>query len=151
MSGFRKGFAMFGNGSQPPHLPDDPQVVAPDTSSLWGNMFGVGPLLKLISDPALGAHAHAMMQAIIEGAQASARTEAKLNALLKALGHEIDNRATALAAPALLGADGRDGAGRPPLASLAPHNGAGGAAASPATDFGPPELRGVDDPPAGDH
>lgn len=83
MSGFlRKGFGMFGNGQEPPAAP-------PDTGSLWGDVFGVGSLFKLISDPALMAHTHQMIGAVIEGANANRRIEAKLDRLLKALGHDL--------------------------------------------------------------
>ena len=72
---------MFGNGQEPP--------AAPETGSLWGDVFGIGSLFKVISDPALMTHAHAMMGAVIEGANANRRIEAKLDRLLGALGHEI--------------------------------------------------------------
>ena len=73
---------MFGNGTGA-----EPQ----DTKSIWGDMFGLGGLMKVITDPALVAHAHAMMQATIEGANSSRRIEAKLDRLLGALGHEISD------------------------------------------------------------
>jgi hypothetical protein len=76
---------MFGNGSGQ----DAP--AAPDTGSLWGDMFGIGSLFKVISDPALMQHTHAMMSAVIEGANANRRIEAKLDRLLGALGHGISD------------------------------------------------------------
>jgi hypothetical protein len=74
---------MFGNGQDAP--------APPDTGSLWGEMFGMGSLFKMISDPALMAHTHQMLNAVIEGANASRRIEAKLDRLLGALGHEISD------------------------------------------------------------
>ena len=53
----------FGNGAG-----DFPAPQAQDTKSMWGDMFGLGSLMKVITDPALIEHAHAMMQATIEGA-----------------------------------------------------------------------------------
>jgi hypothetical protein len=70
------------NNGQPVEIPQD--VTPPDTSSLWGNMFGLGSFFKVVTDPQLQAHAHAMINAIIESAQASKRIEAKLDALLGA-------------------------------------------------------------------
>lgn len=63
----------------------EPEVLPPgeepqSTGSLWGEMFGLGPMFKMLTDPALGQHAHEMMQAIIESAKANARIEAKLDA-----------------------------------------------------------------------
>jgi hypothetical protein len=116
---------MFGNGSE------DTQGPAPDTKSLWGDMFGLGPLMKVISDPALGQHAQAMMQAIAEGANASRRIEVKLNRLLEALGHDVSDieRSTASHAarpPALLEGDRAAGDRRPSFASQPSDDGAGG-------------------------
>lgn len=68
-----------GAGGEPELIPPQPQ----STRSMWGDMLGIGPLLKMISDPALQAHAHQMMAAVIEGAEASKRIEAKLDAILR--------------------------------------------------------------------
>ena len=123
---------MFGNGQEPA----PPQ----ETASIWGDMFGMGSLFKIISDPALVAHAHAMMASVIEGANANRRIEAKLDRLLGALGHEIsdiNSRFPAAfqpaGAPALLEGNASDGTrGHPPSSGVA-HDGSGGAASSPAT------------------
>lgn len=121
-------------------------IEPPSTSSLWGDMFGMGSLLKLVSDPALGAHAHQMMGALIEAAQASQRIEKKLDTLLKALGHEIDGIATRTendlaaaqarpgVAPPLLAAHRADGGGGFAPASLAPDDGDCGSLSDGRTD-----------------
>jgi hypothetical protein len=71
---------MNGNGQDAP-----PQ----ETASIWGDMFGMSSLFKMISSPELMAHTHQMLAAVIEGANANRRIEAKLDRLLRALGHEI--------------------------------------------------------------
>ena len=145
---------MFGNGQEPP-------APAQETRSIWGDMFGLGPLMKIISDPALQLHAQAMMQSIIEGANANRRMEAKLDRLLGALGHEINDinsrfpsqfqpgghgPAGNVFAPPLLVENGANGAGRHPASTGAPDDGSGGASGSPATSVGSAGLRGDDDP-----
>jgi hypothetical protein len=106
-----------------------PQIEPPSTGGLWGDMFGLGPLMKMITDPALGLHAHGMMEAIIEGAKASGRIEAKLNKLLEALGHDVADieRTAAMARnqrpPVLLAANGADGDRRFAVASGAADDG----------------------------
>ena len=109
---------------------------APDTKSLWGDMFGLGSLMKVITDPALVQHAHNMMQATIEGANANRRIEAKLDMLLRALGHEIDaindrfpSTFQPLGPTALLVQNRADGARRHPPAGVALDDGSRGAAA----------------------
>ena len=137
----------LGNGSGSSGDPSQPQ----DTKSLWGDMFGLNGLMKVITDPALVAHAHAMMQATIEGANSSRRIEAKLDRLLGALGHEISDinsrfPAAFQPAPALLVEHGANGAGGNSAATGAPDNGSRGAAASLGSPVVADELRGVDDP-----
>ena len=123
----------------------------PGTGSLWGDMFGLGGLMKVITDPALVNHAHAMMQATIEGANSSRRIEAKLDRLLGALGHEIsdiNSRFPAQFQPApsaLLVQHGANGAGGNSAATGAPDDGGRGAAASLGPAVGADELRGLDD------
>jgi hypothetical protein len=111
---------MFGtNGNGGLGKGDVPQSSPPDTGSLWGDMFGVSSLFKVISDPSLMAHAHQMMASVIEGANANRRIEAKLDRLLKAIGHEISDINArfpsafhpGLTHPALPQPDGADGAG----------------------------------------
>lgn len=123
---------MFGNGQDPG------AEQAQSTSSLLGDLFGVGSLFKVITDPGLQAHAHAMMAAVIEGANSSRRIEAKLDRLLKALGHEIEDInarfPTAyrdLAGAPLLEQHRADGAAGHSLAGGAPDDGARGAAVDP--------------------
>jgi hypothetical protein len=137
---------MFGNGSGADAA--QPQ----DTKSIWGDMFGLTGLMKVITDPALVSHAHAMMQATIEGANSSRRIEAKLDRLLGALGHEINDinaRFPATfqppGAPALLVQHGANGAGGHSPATGAPDDGSAFAAGSPATAVVGPRPRGPDD------
>jgi hypothetical protein len=140
---------MFGNGSGESVDPSQPQ----DTKSLWGDMFGLGPLMKVLSDPGLQLHAQAMMQSIIEGANANRRMEAKLDRLLGALGHEIadiNSRFPSQFHPApapLLEGNGADGnRANPPAsgavddgsASTADRLGADGDAARGSGAFAPP-------------
>lgn len=112
---------------------------APSTSSILGDMFGLGGLMKVITDPALVQHAHAMMQATIDGAHASRRIEAKLDRLLGALGHEINDinsrfpAQLAGPAPALLEQGRADGARGHPATTGAAHDGGPGAADGVAT------------------
>jgi len=129
---------MFGNGSG---AADQPQ----DTKSIFGDIFGLGGLMKVITDPALVAHAHAMMQATIEGANSSRRIEAKLDRLLGALGHEISDIDARFPAPfqapansPLLVQHGAFGAGSHPAAIGAPDNGSPQPTGSPATAGGGP-------------
>ena len=127
---------MFGNGSR-----QDPPS-APETSSLWGDMFGVSSLFKIISDPALMAHAHQMMASVIEGANANRRIEAKLDRLLKAIGHEITDinarfPSAFVAPPALSGPDGADGARGHSAATGAAHDGGALASDDPRQSRGP--------------
>jgi hypothetical protein len=122
-----------------------------DTKNLWGDMFGLGGLMKVITDPALVNHAHAMMQATIEGANANRRIEAKLDRLLQALGHEINDINSrfpvALAAPpALLEQNGADGTGGHTASTGVADDGSRVASGSAATPVGGLGLRGDDDP-----
>jgi hypothetical protein len=126
--------SMFGNGGD-----SDGQASAPETKSLWGDMFGLGPLMKVISDPSLGLHAQAMMQAIADGANASRRIEIKLNRLLEALGHDVAAVERSAAAqigrtPPLLEGDGAVGDRRSAAASQPSDDGIGG---------DPPLMRGA--------
>ena len=153
---------MFGNGSG--------EAQPQDTKSLWGDMFGLGGLMKVITDPALVAHAHAMMQATIEGANSSRRIELKLDRLLQALGHEIsdiNSRFASTSAGALIGdaharrevpaqfqpapaallvQNGAHGAGGHPSSTGAVDGGSGVAPGSAGPDVSGPELRGDGDP-----
>ena len=121
---------MFGSGNGQ----DAPS--APDTGSLWGDMLGVGSLFKVISDPALMVHAHQMMGAVIEGANANRRIEAKLDRLLRALGNDISDinarfPAEFQPAPAVLEGDRADGSGGHAATARALDDGSREPAASP--------------------
>lgn len=107
--------AMNGNGFSG----QEPEIEPPSSGGLWAEMFGIGPLLKMITDPALGQHAHQMMQAIIEGTKASARIEAKLDLILKGQGYEPD----AIGFTALPTANGAVGARGLTPASVSADNG----------------------------
>lgn len=89
------------------------------TSSLWGEMFGLGPLMRLIQDPQLGAKTHQAVQAIIDGHARMVRIEAKLDALLQGVPYADT------AAPAVF-ARLSDGPGGPTVASSTADDGSGG-------------------------
>jgi hypothetical protein len=148
-------FRMNGNGQ------DQPQ--APPTSSLWGDVFGISGLVKALSDPAMMQGAQAMMTALAEGGQASRRIEAKLDMLLRALGHEIetinarfpahfggpagpggpfDPRIIGGQSAPLLEGDRADGGRGSAIASLALDNGGRGAADRVDPARGDPRNRG---------
>jgi len=55
---------------------------APSTRRLWSDMLGLGDLFRVLSDPGLIAHVHAMMTAVMEAAAANKRIEEKLDRLL---------------------------------------------------------------------
>lgn len=114
---------MFGNGGDS----SQPQ----DTGSMWGDMLGMGSLFKVITDPALMQHTHTMIAAVIEGANANRRIEAKLDRMLKALGQNLDDIndrwPDQFKTPALLEGNRANGAGSPALASGAVDDGSGGA------------------------
>jgi hypothetical protein len=96
------------------------------TGSLWGNVFGLGPIVKLINDPQLADNAKKAMAAIIASHETIARIENKLDVLLRAQGHDPGTIGRAAALPA--GEPDRDRG--PTLASVAPDNGAGDATPS---------------------
>ena len=134
---------MNGNGQEP--------LPAQETSSIWGDMFGMGSLFKLISDPALMAHTHQMIGAVIEGANANRRIEAKLDRLLGALGHEISDINSRFPAqlqpPAALLEQHRahELRGNSAATGLADNGGSPASGSSGAAGVGP-ELRGGPDP-----
>lgn len=143
---------MFGK----PNGADDAQNAS-STSSIWGDMFGLSGLMKVITDPALIQQAHAMMQATIDGAHANRRIEAKLDRLLGALGHEISDinaRFPAAFQPAgttpLFIEHGAVGAGSHPAAIGASDDGSPVAAGSSATAGGGAQLRRPHDGSADD-
>jgi hypothetical protein len=126
---------------------------AQDTRSIWGDMLGIGPLMKVLTDPALQAHTHAMMTAVIEGANATRRVELKLNLLLKALGHEyadIDaQHPSPFAGAPILIAHGANGGGGHAAATGAPDDGSRGASQGAATNRGGAGNGGGIDPAGG--
>jgi hypothetical protein len=68
----------------------------PDTASLWGNMFGLGPIMRLINDPQLGQQAQRLIaemmasQHIVRRLEdGQRRIEAKLDLLLEAASVDI--------------------------------------------------------------
>ena len=135
---------MFGNGQEQPQ--------AQDTASIWGDMFGIGSLFKVITDPQLQAHTHAMLAAVIEGASATRRVEQKLDRLLKALGHEIDDINARFpsefirpAAPALLEANGAVGDRGRAAATVSADDGGRNLATNVGTDGDDPRNGGADD------
>ena len=105
------------------------QDAAPQsTASIWGDMFGMGSLFKLVTDPMLGATAQRMMETIIESSLASRRLEAKLDLLLKGQGHDIDAvnaRFAGLGPPALLEMGGAARSRSDPASSHADDDGVG--------------------------
>lgn len=58
------------------------------TSSMWQDMFGLGPLFRMVSDPMMQQNAVLMMQAVAAGASSSQRLEAKLDFIIRKLGHD---------------------------------------------------------------
>jgi hypothetical protein len=155
---------MFGNGSRSSVDPFSGSSVDPsqpqDTKSIWGDMFGLSGLMKVITDPALVQQAHAMMQATIDGAHANRRIEAKLDRLLGALGHEINDinarfpahfqPADRFAATALLVEHGPPATGGHAAAIGAADDGGAVAAGSPATSVLGPQHGRPDDGSADD-
>lgn len=119
---------MFGNGNGSGI--EEPQ----STRSMWGDMFGLGPLMRLFSDPTIMNQALGMMAAIADGGRVSRRLERKLDILLVQGGHDLaainaqldrDYPAGGGAGPfggpyaaALPQIDGTVGAGRPAAAGL---------------------------------
>jgi hypothetical protein len=147
---------MFRNGSAQPHK--DTGVKKPQsTKSLIGDVFGVGPLLKMIADPEFQGQAHAMVMAIIESARATQRIEAKLDLVLAALNATPINSTPINSTPingvasdgqtagplALLDAHRADGAGGSALATGSDHHGGGQSqdrALAPECDNGAPKT-----------
>lgn len=88
---------IFGNGFGSVEPIEEPQP----TRSIFGDLFGLGPMLKMLTDPAMLASAQAMMAAITAGGEAAQRLEMKLDLLLRAQGHDVEqlNRDFAESAP----------------------------------------------------
>lgn len=106
------------------------------SGSLWADMFGLGPFVRMLSDPSMMQNAALMMQAIAEGAKANIRMEMKLDFIIRSMGYD-----PATVTPADYSAPGRFG---PPLLS-AGHGPAGtgaytvtGGAADNGTGTAPP-------------
>jgi hypothetical protein len=96
------------------------------TGKLWGDMFGLGPVMRLINDPALGDNAKKAMAAIIASHETIARIEAKLDVLLRAQGHDPGTIGQLAALPA--GVADRDRGPAPP--TVAADHGSGDATPS---------------------
>ena len=139
---------MFGfskNSSDPPPLRSDaasslasglePMPEAPSTGSLWANMFGLGPLFKMLADPEFQRSASAVGLALQESARISLAIDAKLDMILEHEGYDIEriNQAVAVRAAARHAEQRR-------LAGISSPDGSPGAgpaaAASPALDNG---------------
>ncbi|PWT78039.1 MAG: hypothetical protein C5B60_01790 [Chloroflexi bacterium] len=105
---------------------------------MWGEMFGLGPLMRLIQDPQLSQNANKVLQAIIDGQAATLRVEAKLDHLLRVLGHDPDRFGRSVAPTFFEGLSDRTGG--PALANAIADHGSGGATpdvATPGPDAGP--------------
>ena len=63
--------------------------MAEDTKSMWGDLLGIGPLLRMATDPTMIANAALLMQAMTDAAQSLPRIEAKLDLLLNEQGHDV--------------------------------------------------------------
>lgn len=117
--------SVYGSIETPEPEPQPDQ--AQPTSSLWGQLFGLGPLFRMVSDPQMMQNAIGMMQAIAAGAAANQRLEAKLDFLLRKQGYdpeEIASSAPGRSGPALI-PDGRTipGAGATAAPGLAADHG----------------------------
>lgn len=62
----------------------NPAFAPPDATSrgLWGDVMGIGPLVRMATDPTFQANVQGMVAAITAAAMAIPRVEAKLDALL---------------------------------------------------------------------
>lgn len=99
---------------------------APSTGSLWGQMFGLSPILRMLTDPQAQANAQALIMALTAGVASIPRIEAKLDALL---GQEHPLvRATPPRIAALSDEHRADGTGGFAASGGAPDNGPGGLA-----------------------
>lgn len=102
----------------------------PSFAESIGGLFGLGPIMRMMNDPALQQHMVEMMQAVIQSAGANLRMEAKLDFILRELGHdpsrfECDGGRGFGNPAALLGGYGIPGAGANPAPSGAADDGIG--------------------------
>jgi len=67
-----------------------PDLAPVETRSLWGDLFGIGPLIKMATDPAMIAQVMTLMATMTENARAAQRIEMKLDLILSSQGHDID-------------------------------------------------------------
>jgi hypothetical protein len=110
---------MFGNGKATTE-----QGEAQSTSSMWGSMLGLGPMLKMLADPDLHRHAHQMIGALIDSAKRYERVEAKLDILLTGAGHDVGKINKRLAAsPGVFDAGGSAGNRANPVTGALTHDG----------------------------
>jgi hypothetical protein len=69
---------------------DDPNIEPPSTRRLWADMFGLGDLYRVVTDPGLITQTHAMVGAITDAVGAMRRIEAKLDRLLAEYGIDVN-------------------------------------------------------------
>lgn len=67
---------------------DETPPPPPSLATTIGGLLGFGPVLRMMNDPMMQAHMTQMMQTIIESAGANLRIEAKLDYILRKLGHD---------------------------------------------------------------
>ena len=113
----------------------DNPFVAPSspqsTASLWGDLFGIGAVMRMANDmaadPKIKGAMMDMIMSVANAAFALTRIEAKLDTLLKDLGHDPEKAgqsANGRTIPAALLADFRNlGPGGHPVASVIADNG----------------------------
>jgi hypothetical protein len=69
---------------------DEQTYEAKPTSSLLGDVLGIGGLVKAMSDPAMMQGAYQMMAALTAAGMTLPRLEAKLDLLLKDKGYDVE-------------------------------------------------------------
>jgi hypothetical protein len=89
------------------------EIEPPSSASLWGDMLGMGGVFRAASDPGMIGQLQQMIAAVIDGARANQRMEAKLDVVLIELARyrgegKADEQSRRLAA--LPSPDGTDGA-----------------------------------------
>lgn len=102
-----------------------------DTSSMWADMLGIGPLLKTVADPAFQAQLRGFLEAMQQTLIVAQRTEAKVDLIARQLGVTFDglDGGSLDGRSALPAGDGTAATRGPGLAARLGHDGAGAAAA----------------------
>jgi hypothetical protein len=113
--------------------------AVPDTSSMVGNMLGIGPLMSQMQDPAFLAQVKAIIDAIAETRARVERIENLLAFLVSKVASDDDRTIAATLGRAELGTLG---AGACAAASGVAHDGVSDAAASPGGDRTRPRSAG---------